>query len=289
MKKYIVNLMFAGVGLLPLQGLQASEVGFMGGFGFQLKQLYMEQNFKGVAELEQPSGDLSATIGVLNLQGVVFYEAMYIALKYEMGLSNDAFDSDIPYTGEATGLYTEVTRNDISLAIGLKLNEKITVFGGYMAGETELTPEAIGDCPRVVATDPCFNSASKMLHDGFGEYRQEYIEKGFFVGVSTGWDVAPGRVNASLAYALMDGEYSDNYQDMEAAINFDYRGDSQGVSGAVSWLAPLTDSLAYFVDFRVQNYDMNAKDYSNAPRFDGSRVETTETIVGLTAGLQMVF
>src|SRR5690606_30306256 len=258
--------------------LMAAEMGFVGAAGVQIKQLEMEQNFKGFLT---ENGDLSAVLPVLNVQVVGFYDQLYVALKVETSLATDDVSSDVPFTTESTSLTTEVTRSDYSIALGYKLQDSLSLFAGYMAGETELTPASCSD-------GSCTNPASEMRRDGFGTYRQIYQEEGFFAGASYGWGLGPGRLNASLAYAMMDGEYSDNFRDEDGQQKFRYEGDSDGVSAALTWVAPLTESVAYYVDGRMQQYEMDAEDKSGIARFADSRVETVERILGITLGIQMV-
>ncbi|HVK99420.1 MAG TPA: hypothetical protein VM553_06375, partial [Dongiaceae bacterium] len=227
---------------------------------------------------------------MLNLQVIGFYDQFYLAAKVEANLATDDVYSDIPFTsnlpsGEKTSLTNEVERNDYSLTLGYKPTEDLALFGGYMSGETELTPETVS-CADV---NDCPNTASIMASDGFGTYRQTYEEQGFFLGASYGWTLGPGRINGSLAYAMMDGEYSDNYHDAVGAREFKFEGDSNGVSAALTWTAPLTESLMYFVDGRYQQYEMDADDKSGVAVFAGSSVQTVERILGATAGVQMVF
>ena len=261
--------------------LLAAETGFVGSAGIQLKQLQMEQEFSGFINRK---GDLTAALPVLNLQLVGFYDQYYVGAKVETNLATDEVSSDVPFTTENTSLNTEVERNDYNLTLGYKPTEDLSLFGGYMSGETELTPGAVS------CVDPnCPNTASTMAADGFGTYRQTYQEQGFFFGGSYGWTLGPGRLSASLAYAMMDGEYSDNYRDAVGPREFKYEGDSNGVSTALTWVAPLTESLAYYVDGRFQQYEMDADDKSGVAIFAGSSVETVERILGVTAGVQMMF
>ena len=278
--------MLGALGLLVTNGARGMDLDVMVGAGVQLKQLYMEQKFQGVEGLDDSSGDLNATLGVLNLQSVFFVNKYYLALKYETTVKEEAYDSGIPYTGQGSGLNTGVSRSDLSLTLGAKLTNSIALFAGYMAGETELSPVAIGDCTD---RNSCYNTASIMLSEGFGEYQQTYEEQGLFAGISIGRQFDKGSLGLSIAYASMDGEYKDNYRDSLGPSAFDYRGESTGLSSALSWLSPISENMAYFVDFRVQQYDMDATDYSGVTQYRNSRVSTTETLAGLSVGLQMLF
>lgn len=266
----------------------AAELGLVGAAGLQFKQLNMEQTFSGVSSLSGGggSGELTAMLPALTLQGIVFYDALYAAVKVETGLTTEGVDSDIPFTTENTDLSTDVSRDDFSISVGYKVWQDLSLFGGYMYGKTELTPESAA-CDSVSIL--CVNTASFMNRAGGGEYRQEYEESGFFVGTSYGWDIGPGRLSASLAYAMMDGKYSDNYRDEDGPLKFDFEGDSNGLSVATTWSAPINDRFAYFVDGRLQHYSMDASDQTGNAAFSTAQVETDEQLMGITAGVQAFF
>lgn len=264
----------------------AAELGFMGAAGLQFKQLTMEQTFSGVDSQELSAGnagDLTATLPALTLQGIIFYDAFYAALKIESGLSTEGVESDIPFTTAGTNLSTDVGRDDFSLSVGYKVWQDLSVFGGYMSGKTELTPET-GTCAGT-----CPNIASQMADDTRREYRQEYEEQGVFFGASYGWEIGPGRLGTSLAYALMDGQYTDNFIADGGSQEFDYQGDSKGLSAAVTWSAPINERFGYFVDGRLQSYSMDASDETGIEVFRQSSVETEEQLLGVTAGVQAFF
>lgn len=258
----------------------AAETGFVGSAGLQYKQLKMDQKIKGAqaAGSGLNNGEVKASMPVLNLQLVGFYDDFSVLLKYETALQEDAADATVPHTRGNTSLDTDVDRNDYSISLGYRVNDLLSVFGGYMDGKTVLAPNACVGCN---------NTASLMKDDGFGKYEQEYRESGFFIGASSGLAIGDGRLSGSLAYAFMDGIYEDNYRDRDGADKFKFEGDSKGLSASVTWLAPINESLLYFVDARMQRYSMDADDKS--AKYSGIKVETDETILGLTAGVQLQF
>lgn len=266
--------------LISTENASANDFGVLGSVGVQYKQLTMDQTIKGTAEIpnELTSGDLSASLPVVNIQFVVFYESLYAIAKLEKAIVQDSVDSSVPLTQGNTSLATDVDREDYSVVFGYKLSEMVSVFAGYMSGKTELVPDSC---------EGCDNPASEMRYDGFGEYKQEYKEDGLFGGVSLGWNVEPGRIGLSLAYATMDGSYSDNYVDVNGPAKFNFEGDSEGLSAALSWTAPLTDRIFYFLDARIQKYSMDASDKTGS--YEGISVETDETILGVAGGVQMLF
>lgn len=273
------TMLFLASMVCPLA--QAEETGLIANLGLQYKQLDMDQTFKGINNLRESAGSLKARLPVVNLQLVGYRDAAYASVKWEAGLAAQSVDSDIPFTTANTSLSNDVSRDDASITLGYKILESTSIFAGYMSGKTRLTPESVN------CADDCPNAASRMRADGFGEYRQDYKEAGGFAGVLWSHELGSGRFGSSVAYARMHGKYKDNYSDSLGASRFDYQGDSTGLSAAVSWLAPLTENLAYFVEARVQNYHMDAKNASGDTRFSNSRVETHEVLSGIACGVQM--
>ena len=257
-----------------------SELGFLGSVGLQYKQLKMDQTFDNVPQLTNNTGHLTASLPVINLQAITFYKSFYAIAKVETPLAKDSTNSSIPFTTENTSAKTDVKRRDYSITLGYKISKILSVFGGYMYGKTTLTPNACAGCT---------NPATTMKNDGFGEYHQNYQEDGIFLGVTSGWHVGNGQISASLAYAKMRGKYTDNFKDTQGTPAFDFEGNSNGFSAALSWTAPITEKLFYFTDARLQKYSMDASDKTGAAYFSGSTAKTDETILGLSAGVQMLF
>ena len=81
----------------------------------------------------------------------------------------------------------------------------------------------------------------------------------------------------------MDGEYKDNF-----ATPFKYEGDSEGLSLGLTWSAPLTDNIGYFLDLRYQKYEMDGKDKLGGFSA-GSTVDTDEQLLSSSAGIQWYF
>ncbi len=278
-----VNALEGGVTLIPQ-------------VAFQYKTLDFKQEFVGGSNAGI-SGDFDATLPTINLALTALYDKAYVSIKYDTSFSDNFTDADNGFTKANS----EVERNDFSITVGYNVWQGLNAFGGYMVGKTTVTPDpryidnpgAQQNNSQCVTTVPCFPTVISNLakdHEllSLSAYEQKYEEKGFFLGASYGLPVQQlGTLSLSIAYALMDGEYTDNY--LEGTANpqaFDYQGDSKGFSLGLTWSAPLTEKSGYFVDIRRQEYDMDADD--KTPNFSGS-VETEETMVTATLGMQMYF
>jgi hypothetical protein len=156
------------------------------------------------------------------------------------------------------------------------------VFGGYLDGETELSPDP----------DPSFdngngNAAWQQHALGGPTYRQTYGEAGWFLGLGYGWSIGQaGLLSLTGAYAFMDGSYKDNFVGGE---EFKYEGDSTGYSLALSWFGGITKHVGYYVDLRRQVYDFEGDDKTGNQDFANTSVKTEEVMTSITGGLEFRF
>ncbi|PID43907.1 MAG: hypothetical protein CSA52_03010 [Gammaproteobacteria bacterium] len=263
---------------------------------FQQKQLDFKQSFKG-GDNAGIEGDFDLTLPTLNLTVTALYQKGYLSIKYDNSFGNNFADADNGFTKANS----EVERSDFSITAGYNVWKALSLFAGYMTGDTKITPDpryidnpgAQQNNAQCVNTFPCFPTViSNLAQDhkllDLSPYEQKYKESGFFLGASYGLQIKQlGTLSFSVAYALMDGEYTDNYlEGTETPKTFRYEGDSKGYSLGLTWSAPLTQNTGYFLDLRRQNYNMDADD--NTALFSGS-VETEENMTTATVGIQGYF
>ncbi|PIE43009.1 MAG: hypothetical protein CSA50_07390 [Gammaproteobacteria bacterium] len=263
---------------------------------FQHKNLDFSQSFKG-GENADVKGSFEATLPTLDLAITTLYQKAYLSIKYDTSFGNNFTYADNGFTKANS----EIERNDFSVTLGYDVWKALHVFGGYMKGNTKITPDAkYIDYPgaqqnneQCVDTAPCFptvisNPAQDHELRNLSPYQQKYTESGYFLGASYGLPIKQkGTLSFSLAYALMDGEYTDNYlAGTDTPRTFRYKGDSKGYSLGLTWSAALTRKSGYFFDLRRQNYDMDADDKTG---LFGGNAETEETMTTATVGMQMYF
>ncbi len=273
-----------------------NEFTFIPSIAYQNKHLEFDQEYTA-GVLENRKAEFSVDIPTVSLTATGVYGKFYASLKYETELSeaSTAVDED-PHSSDPIlgqryllntpeGDETLVGRDDQSLTIGMNVIDNLNIFLGYMEGTTTLTPDAM--CANI-CTQP-WNIAYDHQVAGIREYQQEYNEEGPFIGASYGYRIADiGTLSGSIAYAKMDGSYKDNYAAV-ADENFKYAGDSTGFSLGITWSAPLTERVGYFLDLRRQSYSMDGKDKTGNAGLSDSEVTTDETMINLTAGIQMYF
>ncbi len=260
--------------MLAFSAQQTLALNLIPQLGIQIKNLNFEQKLNDAPPsdtLKNAKGDFSANIPVLSASVTVVHERLFGSLKYETGLSEVSASSDVPFTDADS----DITREDFSITLGGKVWKDLSIFYGYMSGETEIEPE------------PVAGNLSDDHVGRSGQYRQTYKESGLYIGASYGWRInTMGTLSASLAYADMGGTYKDNYAAV-ANQNFKYEGESTGLSIGATWSAPINDQFGYYVDFRRQAYSMDANDTNG--NFATTSVDTDEVMMSLTAGVQLYF
>ncbi|MFL0803453.1 MAG: hypothetical protein K6L81_07020 [Agarilytica sp.] len=310
---------------LPTTGHTLENVTFIPSLAYQNKNLSFDQSYSGAAS---NNAKFSVNLPVINAGFTIAAWKFFAALKIEKNFTDTSTGTD--ETNRSTSLESnlithpggtvDVSRQDISLTFGYNFWKGANVFGGYLSGKTELRPDPfcanpfpsgsgefspgapeltacsrsnrafqqffIGDNPGQ-AVPPAYHVANQP------SYEQEYTEKGFYIGMSYGFNINDvGTLSVSFAYADMDGKYKDNANDPNNAfggsfVAFNYEGDSTGTSTAVTWTSPLSEYAAYTIDLRRQAYSMDGKDKSGA--LSGVTLDTDEEMVGLTAGIQLYF
>ncbi len=279
----------AGFGILLAGSAMADELIYIPSVAVQVKNLEFNQVINEPNNITT-SGGLSVDIPVLQYGITAIYGNFFGALKFESALTDSVTDSDVPYTtipGKTT--LAKVDRNDLILNLGYSISPGFSVFGGFMQGKTNLLPSpnssgVLASLENNNVSSLNLNLAQAAAERGEAKYEQEYIEKGFFLGSSYSYTLEGlGSITASAAYAMLDGEYSDNFSPATNE-NFEFSGDTTGTSLALSWSAPISDNVGYYLDIRMQSYDMDGKD-SNG-NFTGYSVDTEENITSLTAGIR---
>jgi len=229
-----------------------------------------------------------ATLPMLTAQGVMTMDKWYFSLKLEDTLS----ESSVDYKDDAD-YSADMSRMDSSIVAGYRLDNGWSVFGGLLKAETEETGTVEFSPGDVVAIDATLDVT------------------GILAGSSYSWAMGPGGLSVSGAITRLDVESNE----------LDFDGTNVGVSLAATWTAPLTDSLNYYVDARLQRYDAETTtandtvtqnyqvvieagspvgnafpdrvgrtvDVEDNYTGNGFSVSQTETLASLSAGIQMAF
>lgn len=311
---------------IAAQSTFADETTFVATLAYQNKEINFDQRYSGDAT-NRAEFNVHLPMVVAGL--TVAKGRLYASLKAEKNLSPTSTttrETDRSRVFEPNllthpGGTIDTAREDYSFSIGYRVYKRLNVFVGYISGETRLTPDPF--CANPLAAPPagepadhpdeqeCSRSNRSFLQfylgdlpqqlenppdyyvEGQAEYQQTYNEQGIFAGASYGFAFEDlGTLALSFAYASLDGEYSDNANDPNNGFEgtftaFNYKGSTTGTSIALTWTGPLGPRTAYYLDVRRQAYSLDAKDRTG--RLSGVFLDTDETMLGLTAGIQVYF
>lgn len=202
------------------------------------------------------------------LSGSASYDQFYVSYAYTGSLT-DATISEEEDIGEAS-------RSDQDLSIGYHLNKSVSLFMGYKNSETHV---------------------DFRLRDSDTVRDERYQQNGFFAGLSYGYTFKNrSRLNLSLAYVDLktDNRFLSDIEDDEEEsedesdiLEFDdlegrVSGDAEGYSAGISWIMPLSQSLAFNAAYKVN-------DYKETIKFEGERYTADSTVTLFTIGLLKVF
>ena len=316
--------------LLPLSvflscsAYASDDMTYVTSVAFQNKALSFDQTYSGDASNK---ANFSARMPMLNLGFTAVKGKFFVSAKFEKSLVPTSTTTDEtnrslvdpPQANLLThpGGTIDVDRQDYNISVGYNVWRKMNVFAGYLSGKTELSPDPfcadpfrdvllndsdadictrlnnsfiqffLGDSPPELQTPPSYYVENQEA------YRQEYEEKGWFLGLSYGFPIKEaGTLSLSFAYAFLDGEFKDNANDPERQFGgsfepFNYQGDTRGTSIALTWTGALGDRTAYTVDLRRQAYSLDAEDQTG--RLSNVSLTTDEKMLGLTLGVQVYF
>lgn len=303
-KFLLLLLLFAGSAVAEDQIVLIPSIAFL-----EKKLDFYQKNGAGAGAGEIET-EFSAWMPMLDVSLTAGYQKWYLTIKYDHTFTDVSTDTDeepvITSSGNARyfwqppGTDMQVEREDKNITIGYNVSGGLNIFAGYMDGETTITPPPTCQNPIIYTPFPpvtqiycqAYNFAWLRLRDHntnnpgqpLDDYVQTYTEEGPYIGFSYAWQpMELGTLSFSAAYAQMDGTFSDNIG-VGGAGSFNAEGDVDGVSVGLTWSQPLSERTAYFIDVRRQEYDMDSKDEQSGIAF-----ETSETMTGVTLGIQLYY
>lgn len=215
MKKSIIAALVLGVSVSS-SALAESKFGFIPSVSYGLRTLSFDNT------LGNQQGKFEDTFANLNLGAALTYDKFYAAISYDTSFLTNPVQSTV----DQTDPITDIGRTDLSITGGYGYyssgNHSLSAFAGYKHGETELEPEG------------------SSYSDG---YKLTYEEDGFFIGHSYSYYFESyGSLSLSVAYAWMDGSFSDNDA---SASQYKYDGDTAGFSLNAKWTGFIADKFYY--------------------------------------------
>ncbi|MFT7560546.1 MAG: hypothetical protein ACI93R_002467 [Flavobacteriales bacterium] len=297
-----------------LQFAQAEDnITYIVGLSYQDKNLNFSQRYSGAASNE---ADFSVHMPMLNASLTAVYKKVFVKIKAERSMADisaNTTETDRSVLFESNlitleGSEIDVERTDNSFTVGYVPWRSLSVFTGYLEGETKLTPDAF--CANPFSEVPCsrtnrafqqFVLGDEGIVDNQPSYTQVYSESGYYLGLSYNFKIGElGSLSTSFAMAQMDGEYRDNANDptngfadpvsgAPTFVAFHYKGDTTGTSLSLTWTGSLGDSSAYFLNVRRQSYSMDGQDVTGLVNFEGVTLKTDEEILGVSLGVRLYY
>ncbi len=172
-------------------------------------------------------GDNLPVNPVFNTLDIALNSAMdklYLSLSYGTSIDNASISS-----GQAD---LEFSRTDLNITAGYRLNESLSVFGGFLSGETQVEFINVVVIPAVVFLD------------------EELTESGPFIGINYDYPMRTGNISGSIAFARLDGK--DKLTD-SLGSNSDF-GSTSGFSFGAKWSADFQKTMSYFVSVKRNQF-----------------------------------
>lgn len=192
----------------------------------------------------------------MNAAATLVYRKVFFNLSYDTNLT----DGEISTGNDSVIGTASLERSDLAATLGMSVFKNTSLFVGYKFGTTNILP------------DP--NDAN--MGQRSSGYEQEYEESGFFIGGSYSLDFKnKGSLIGSIAYAQMDGEYTDNAT--SSALKYD--GDTEGFSYGARWVGLLSQDFDYFIDLKMNRYEFEGRDNTFG------RIDSEQNITTISAGI----
>jgi hypothetical protein len=177
-------------------------------------------------------------------------DKLYLSLSYGTSIDNASISSD-----QAD---LEFSRTDLNITAGYRFNESLSVFGGFLSGETQVEFIDVAEIPAVVF------------------FNEELTESGPFIGINYDYPMRTGNISGSIAFARLEGE--DKLTD-DRGSNSDF-GSTSGFSFGAKWSADFQKTLSYFVSVKRNQFRFGS---------DGSGFKLDENFTIFSIGVMKYF
>ncbi|MDH5648962.1 MAG: hypothetical protein OEY67_04835 [Gammaproteobacteria bacterium] len=162
-----------------------------------------------------------------NIDLIWFYGEMYLRLNYDRSIKDDTQNL-------GGGTHAVFSRQDAGATFGYNLSNRVSVFGGILAGNTEF---------------PIFTSA------GTDNFTHELSYVGPFAGTSYSYPLRKGSLSLSIAYTKMNGAFSiyDPANNDQATSH----GTTDGLSYGIVWSRRVNEAMNFQMGYKVNRFEFN--------------------------------
>lgn len=193
----------------------------------------------------------------------IAYGKVYVSMSYDTPLTESHTVFNVP-DAKPDPMYSDraYNRNETTLTLGYRLLPALSVFTGYLKGESKIRQVDYKYVSGVWKPEP-----KEIAFDGAG----------YFAGLSTNYSFdSKGTIALSAAYASMEGTQTtlDGLQNPMILKSQS----ASGYSTSLSWSGPMSESVFYQLGFRYAKYTYN---------FTNLTIE--EPVRGFTFGVRKYF
>jgi len=179
---------------------------------------------------------------MLSVTAGVVFEKLYITANIENSVVDAKIDNVI-----LSGDTDKLSRNDRNITIGYYTKNNLSVFLGYLTGETE----------------DRYSSPNKFNESG----NITFSESGLYVGANYIILLSPGAISINVAYALLNGTYDATYQNDNDFGAISHSGDTTGVSIGAKYVSPWNKQINIFVAAKINLFQFDSNSFDSEEKF----------------------
>lgn len=179
--------------------------------------------------------DIEADLSTLGLSWNYSLDKGFFGINLEQTLQDD--------TVAVTNGFGSLSREDYNLVLGYNMMSWLSVFGGYLYGET--TAQI-----RDFDVTPPFATAVYIRH------------RGPYLGLGANYSSDYGALGLNVAYANMSGELTSRPLQNEPGNNSSVttKGSTTGFSYGLQWVGEIDKTMSYSIGFKVNRYRFEDND-----------------------------
>jgi len=243
MKRIFGMAVLAAVAATGPARVDAAEFLAVGSLDFAFKDLKIEAG-------EARRTEFNTMLTTLNPNLVLAYGNFYASLGYDKSIDSET----VTQLDDALPSALTMSRSDITATVGYRVFSFLSVFAGWLKGDTGVYLSGSTNNPDSGATTPIPPNTPIV------SYTQEinYIEQGPFAGLALSYAFSKGSLSFSAAYASLNAELSqDRYYATTPLFTRSetFKTDSKGLSYSLVWTGQLTGSMHYRVGAKYTRYE----------------------------------
>ena len=184
---------------------------------------------------------LKPVFTMLSVSGGLVENRFYLTAN----IDNSLFDANLD-GAVAAGDKDTLSRSDRSLTLGYYIKNNVSVFVGYLTGDTE-----------DAYSSPLYNETGTI----------SFTEKGPFAGANYLLYFSKGALSLNFAYALLKGESEVTYKIGPASDKTLYKGDTSGISLGAKYVGQWMQNINYYIGGKINLFKFDATSFNTKENF----------------------